>query len=599
MYCVNCGTHNADTNRFCLQCGKPLMATPVSLQEPSRGGWIPPGAPATMPRSPQRRFPWLWFISGGLIVVALLCVGGYLLARQWLRLGTNEAVKLMPADTMMMMSLSPGPLQVSRLQNLAPLSGVLGAVMGETGAAPMDLGAQSLDIDFARDIQPWIGLEAVAGIVDTGAGEPALVAAVASRSSRESAAFLKKVRTQMEGSGAVFEEERYSGILVVYKTSGDSSDQLAYAEVNRFVIAATSLDGLHALIDAAQGKQTALPKNSTYQRMMKELSGNRFGYLYADWATIRKMGGSEELDRLAGDMLQAVGAALVLENDGLRLDYVMLVNPDSIPDAWRVAMEMAANPNKVTAALPEDTLVMYSGQKLRLLFDQIADVAGLADVGGESLMTQIERSLGINLEQDLFGWADGEYALALISDPDSEGPLGILQMPANLLLLIETKDDRVAERGMQNIADALTREGGSQFNEEKIGGVTFHTITDPYQATTIGYGLVNHFVVIGTSHQVLREVATAADQSLARDDAFRNFISRLPARNSGYVYMNVELLVDTVYEQMPEYAQKDFDASTRPYLKSVRAIGLANQQPGGKDVQRGSMFLLLARNVDP
>ena len=63
--------------------------------------------------------------------------------------------------------------------------------------------------------------------------------------------------------------------------------------------------------------------------------------------------------------------------------------------------------------------------------------------------------------------------------------------------------------------------------------------------------------------------------------------------------MNVELLVDTVYEQMPEYAQKDFDASTRPYLKSVRTIGLANQQPGGKDVQRGSMFLLLARNVDP
>ena len=59
----------------------------------------------------------------------------------------------------------------------------------------------------------------------------------------------------------------------------------------------------------------------------------------------------------------------------------MLVNPDSIPDAWRVAMEMAANPNKVTAALPEDTLVMYSGQKLRLLFDQIADVAGLADPG--------------------------------------------------------------------------------------------------------------------------------------------------------------------------------------------------------------------------
>lgn len=598
MYCMSCGARNTDDSRFCLQCGKPLaIASEVSSQQ-GRGVRPPDFATRSLKPAPRRR-PWIWFVAGSLIAILLLCVGSYLLARQWLRLGTNEASNLMPTNTMVLMSISPNPLQIGQLRKLQALFGAFGTAARETGAAPSVLTPSPLDIDFARDIQPWIGLEAAVGIVDTGTGEPAIVAAIASRSSKGATAFLDKVRRQMEGSGATFAEERYGRIAVVYQTTGGSGNQLAYAEVNRFVVLASSLDGLHALIDTAQGKRTALPKNSTYQRMMKELSENRIGYLYADWATIRKIGSSEELDRLAGNMLQAVGAILVLEKDGLRLDYAMLVNPDSIPDALRAAMEMAPNPNKVTAALPEDTLVMYSGQKLRLLFDQIADVAGLADVGGESLMMQIEHSLGINLEQDLFGWADGEYALSLISDPDSEGPLGVLQMPANLVLLIETKDDRAAERGMHKIADALTREGGSQFNEENIGGVIFHTITDPYQATTIGYGMVNNFVVIGTSQRVLAEAATAANQSLARDDAFRNFISRLPARNSGYVYMNVERLVDTVYEQMPEYEQKDFDASARPYLKSIRAIGLANQQPGGKDIQLGSMFLLLSEDVAP
>jgi hypothetical protein len=34
-------------------------------------------------------------------------------------------------------------------------------------------------------------------------------------------------------------------------------------------------------------------------------------------------------------------------------------------------------------------------------------------------------------------------------------------------------------------------------------------------------------------------------------------------------------------------------------LDSIRALVLANQQPGGKDVEQDSMSLLLARSVEP
>ena len=121
-----------------------------------------------------RRRRWLPWVAGGLALLLVLCLGAVVLARTWLHIGTNDAVKLMPENTSMLLSISPNPLQLRHWQRLQTVAGAFGAAANTTGALPSDLLGTGLDIDLQKDVLPWMGFELAAGVTDSRSGRTGL-----------------------------------------------------------------------------------------------------------------------------------------------------------------------------------------------------------------------------------------------------------------------------------------------------------------------------------------------------------------------------------------------------------------------------------------
>lgn len=597
MYCIHCGAQNADTNRFCLNCGQALAAPPISATRPQPAAPQPPPTSRAAGRAPSRR-RWPIFLGAALVLCLIVAVGGYLLARQWLHLGTNEAAKLMPAKTSMMVSVSPNPLQLNQLQKLQAIAGAFGAMTQSQGALPSNLLNTPLDIDPQKDIVPWAGLEMAAGVTDLGRGDTGLVVAVAMRDSNGARKFTDKLLTQLEKDGRRFSKETYNSVEIVYQSSGSTSDQLAFAQVNGFLVAGAPPAAVRQAVDTAKGRSQALATDAIYQKAIKELAGKGIGYVYLDWAALERLGntGASSVSP-ATRALQSIGATLNVEATGIRLDFIVLQDPARLSTAQLQALQAPANRNRVLSALPDNALFLLSGQKLQVGYDQLIELAQQVPGEGsiEDSVQEIEEELGISLKRDLFNWADGEYALAFHEDP--AGLMGNQNTPFSFTVLLEAKDRRAAEQSMARIADNMIYMFHEEFTDETIAGVKFRTVTGSYGDTALGYGFVSDFMVIGGSRRALGAAADAGRSPLSKDAVFKAATAPLPTRNGGYAYVNIERFVDLIYRNMSSYEKQDFNRNVRPYIENVRAIAAASQ-PGGKDgVMRGSVFLLFTEGA--
>jgi len=525
-------------------------------------------------------------------------VGTVLLARVWLHVGTNEAAKLMPTKTSMMIHFSPNPWQLNQLQKLQAIAGAFGAVTERQGALSSNLLNTPLDIDLQKDILPWAGFEMAAGVTDLGRGDTGLVVAAAMRDSNGARKFTDKLLTQLEKDGRRFSKETYNNVEIVYQSSGSTSDQLAFAQVNGFLVAGAPPDAVRQAVDTAKERSQALEKDATYQKAIKELAGKGIGYVYLDWAALERLGSTDAASTSpATRALQAIGATLNVEAKGIRLDFIVLQDPAKLSTTQLQALQAPVNRNHILSALPDNALFLLSGQELRAGYDQIIELTqatGEDDV--EVSMREIEQELGFSLERDLFNWADGEYALALYEDP--AGLLGNQETPFNFALLLEASDQRAAERGMKKAFDAMIDNlGNISWADETFGGVKFSTLSDLYGDVTLGYGQVGDFMVFGSSTRMLSTAADAARSPLSKDVVFKAATTPLPAKNGGYVYVNIEQLVDLIYRNMSSSEKQDFNRNVQPYIENVRAIAAASQ-PGGKDgVMRGSVFVLFAEGA--
>lgn len=590
MYCIHCGATNADTSKFCMQCGQTLVAPESPPATPSTQRGSTPVERTSPLRPASRRRRWLpWVV--GLTLLLALSLGGVVLARTWLHLGTNDAIKLLPTDSPMTFSISPNLLQLRHLQKLELVGGAFGAVAGTAVTLPTDLLGAQLDIDFEKDVMSWAGLEFAASVVDTGQEEAGLLVAAAVRNSGAATEFTDRVRGQLEAGGKTFEEENYHDIQIVYQTPDYSGAGLAYAQYNGFLVAGTSLDALHRSVDVAQGRAPALSKDAIYQRTLGQLPGNRAGYFYLDWVALNR-----KLDAPSGppvdQQIRGIGAALSLQSNGIRLDYSLVLDTKNLSPTQLAALQPSASRNRAVAAAPDNTLFIASGSRLRGLFDQFVAFRPSDDEGLNQAIQDIEDQLGINLERDLFTWADGEYALAFVED--SSGLMGDQTYQLGIALLIEANDRRAAELTMNRLAASLGDLSGRQVVDETIVGSNFHVLADPYSDTSLGYGLVGDFVVMGSSRQVLNSLASASGSPLAQNTVFKEASAPLPERNSGYIYLDVAGLVNMYYRQMSDSDKRDFDRDVRPYIGAIRAITMtAKPAKGTDDTLHGSLFVLL------
>jgi hypothetical protein len=612
MYCIKCGAKLEGTPRFCPYCGQSLVQVSESRSQQPQAASPPPPAFAAPAASTERKKarPRRLFTCG-MVLLALVIVCGALAigTSAWLGLHrTNQAARVVPAQTSVFVCISPSLLQIPQLYNARELIGAVGVFAAFPGVVEAGEAIQQdlhydLDVDLKTDILPWIGREAGIAVLHTDhtstdaggvspSSRPSLIIAIASRNERASDAFLADLQSQLERQDVEFRAKTYRGTQMTQMVPPDGGGMsLAYATFNHLVVIATDLDTLRSSIDAAAGDDVpVLYDQDTFKDVLSELPANRLGYVYVDWTVL--MGDVwEDLQDLPVPIgrLQAaetLGIAPSLTKDGLRFDFFANYDLGALSRAEEESLRHSPNPHKLVAVAPADSLVYVSGQDLSLMWESFED----SELGEEfqALFQELEQVVGVDLADDLFDSMSGEYAWVLVSD--SAG-FEYESVPLGLLLFVEVKGRARVEDSLGDLAGFLVAEGSFDLHEEEINEVPVWLLENRHDHTTFGYGFRGDYLFIGSSENMIELAAKAEDSPLAKSEVFEAAVRPLPLESLGYVYVDVQQGVEIAYEAMDDTAQEEFDDAVRRYIESIQAISMATEPMDANGNLRGVVFV--------
>ncbi|MGH2949390.1 MAG: DUF3352 domain-containing protein [Solirubrobacteraceae bacterium] len=265
------------------------------------------------------------------------------------------------------------------------------------------------DVDYDRDIGPWLGERAGLWVSDRldENEEPGVAAAVAATDLDAAESAIEDSRRR---NGESATERSHAG--VEYRVDADG---FAYAFAEDFVLFGDEPE-LKRTIDALEGE--ALDSDQRYRDAIEGLSDDRLAHFFIDtkgfFAFVAQTDpeSAEGLRQLQGlipfDRLPPAAGAFLADGDRLAIDLSTTIPwGDLRRRLGAVAWGTGTTP--LLRELPGDSWGAQGaprfGETMRVLFDQLAGA-----FGGAVVEEQLRSELGLDLEQDVFSWV-GDIAL--------------------------------------------------------------------------------------------------------------------------------------------------------------------------------------------
>lgn len=250
---------------------------------------------------------------------------------------------------------------------------------------------------------------------------------------------------------------------------------------------------------------------------------------------------------------------------------------DAVPFTFGLTPTVA-NADSPLELLPASTFVVMSGRNIAgfwrtvaSVLDQASDFTrdGLATVrSGFTLFT------GLDLDDDVFGWMDGEYAIAAF--PTEGGPLQYV----GLGLLLQTSDRPTADRTLAAVDDLLPSVGLTVHprtvnQQPATSWELFSSLNSDYvpDLSVGSHGWVTDDTLAITSGAVpmASVLAPSPHDPLADFFLFDQATATFPTPNDGYFYLNVGATLALAYEVFGFNDDSSYGA-IKPYLGSLRSL---------------------------
>jgi hypothetical protein len=297
-------------------------------------------------------------------------------------------------------------------------------------------------VQFARDVQPWLGDRVGAAALTLGKqGDKIVVAA-----SRDDAAATAALGRILPGAT----ERSYRGVS--YRVATKDGRPVAAGVVGDAVVFGSE-NGLKAAVDASKG--SSLAEGDQLKEARSTVRQERSGFLYVDVAGFLRQalgasgGGAAQLAPFVDPVAQALpktfAAALDAEPGLVRVDSAAFGNGGGARAAGSGADALAGLPGDAWLGLGVGEL----GQTVNGFIDRVSAGSGLAGVGLQALLGQAQQGLGLDIRRDLLGWMGDAGVFVAGSSADD----------ARAALVIASKDPAATQRAVRAL-ETLARRGG-------------------------------------------------------------------------------------------------------------------------------------------
>jgi hypothetical protein len=469
---------------------------------------------------------------------------------------TDRAAAIAPADTIAYANVY---LQPSTAQQMR-LGALIGRLPGFEDASTLDEKidevAQNLlstaGIDYRADVRPWLGNQASIAMLPAGDGEqPNPIAFLAVTDPEAATAALARTAADRESE---ITSEDHEGIEV------SAADDAAWAIVDDLLVVSPTAEGVEASIDVSTGGES-LAASAAFRKAMAELPSDHLASVYVDLSRAAQLAGSEA--ELSG--WSVAGAALVAEEDGLRLVGAAPFDEAAAGASARAGVALASEPSTLVEWMPADTQAEAVIFGLRNVVDDAEAAAAGTDQGQtvtdalSSLRVLLAFGLGLDLDDDILPLLDREAAVAISGFGDG--------LPSGQILLHPTDADAAADV-LERLTDGLEGLGASV--ETRDGGERAEITTiDVPEFGTVAYALHEGVVIIGLSAD---DVAAAIDaketgDNLAATDAYRRTFELAGERAGNELYLDVGAALEATQ------AAAELPADARDILNQLGTFG--------------------------
>jgi hypothetical protein len=456
-------------------------------------------------------------------------------------------------------------------------------------------------LDYRRDIEPWIGDEITLAVIDrdfdgdsNNGKQSGFLLAVSSKNVDRSQQFLDSYWRKQSRADKTVQSEIYKGVQINYKevpiankkTSpispfnplslpkttlpasfataaiGGSSDS---GNNPNFVLFANSQNVIRDAINNVESANLNLNNSPNYQKAFQQLTQGRIAVAFVNLPQSQ----TEQNPQVA---LNSLAVAVGVNRRGLLAQTALVTSREN------TASPTLSEPVKALQYIPSASPFAVASTDLRNFW---ADVSSAVSTNAEvsklvdRTFADIQQVWGVNLQQDIFNWVQGEYALGVVpSSSNSADWIFAAEKSADSQKAID-KLDEIARSKEYSI-------GSFTLRNQKITAWTQLTTSQNLgkknnrksAIETEAKGVratVGKYEIFTTSVEAMDAALEAAETgSLVANQDFQTSIEPLPPSNDGYFYLDWPSSRAIWEKQIP--LLRLIELSARPLFDHLRSL---------------------------
>jgi hypothetical protein len=435
------------------------------------------------------------------------------------------------------------------------------------------------NLDYQKDIQPWLGNVMVAIDSSTKPGEFSVLAVSKIKDQIGAFNFLNKIKDKAKTKAT---ESAYKGAKVW--SSGTGKDESHVAYINNWLMVSNSRQSIEKSIDAANGAASFKQKNGDSFFASDSLSvTNQVAAGYVDFARlVPALNAADTSKKLTAEQLQQLAdlksftGSMGIDDKGIRAKALTQMN--------KVAVKLPASSGKVLNTFPANTMMVTSGVNLKDLWTETAKQMAANPQSQQSwatMQTSFQQTTKLDLSKDIFSWMGGEYALGIV--PQKEGFWG--QFGMGMLMVVDSTDKTATERALAGLKDLAASSVGVS-ERKSTDGKSISEVKNPLgSGSLLSYGWLDDRSIFLANGDV------NSKEPLNNSVDFKEITGSLPQTNSGYLYVNFDQMLGLLDSQLMKSRNVAVPAEYLSLLKSMKGLGAAGIQNGNDYRSEGLLVL--------
>ena len=428
------------------------------------------------------------------------------------------------------------------------------------------------DINYQKDIAPWLGGMSVALLPSQDAGidlQP--VAILGIKNKFQAWRFFSRQEQLMESD---IEKKKYKKISVYKVPRYD----LWATNFDNYLIISKSEKGIQAIIDTYKGEPALTdlesynnqPKNPIfyvhlpqYDRFLLKVIEDAYPNLDSD-----------KLSKLQLGKFNSMTMNLSIEDYGLNVKTT--VNLDEKTAIKQNKLELISD--DLLAQIPQETILMVSGGNLDKIWQNIkAERKNIPEL--DQLINKAQSFvfnwLNLDLEKNFFSWLDGQFAFAISSISNTE-------VKGNLLLESSNKSQgNITINKLTNMTKKLPR---LKIDEKEVKGIQV-TEVNKFGQNILSYGWLNqNNFLLAFGHDFKDIINLSQRNSLLNNDTFKLTTQSLPSENYGYFYVDLQKIIASTKSINPNVFT-NVTPEAQAFSKSLKAIAITSSAPNPNTAQ--------------